>query len=83
MAPKIRVPKANWLLVLWRRAADVLMQDSGDQALIEQIFLGSSPLQHFKVGRVFATLQFGRSADVRGSLSNGWGVTVSTGLDQW
>lgn len=44
MAPKIRVPKANWLLVLWRRAADVLMQDSGDQALIGQIFLGSSPL---------------------------------------
>jgi hypothetical protein len=27
-------------MCLWRRAADVFMQDAGDQALIGQTFLG-------------------------------------------
>jgi hypothetical protein len=46
----VPVPKADWLVGLWRRTADVFMQDAGDQALIGQTFLNGSPLQHFKVG---------------------------------
>ena len=43
-------PLGPWLICLWRRAADVFVQDAGDQALIGQAFLGGSPLQHLKVG---------------------------------
>jgi len=32
------VPKADWFIGLWRRAADVLMQDAGHQALIGKTF---------------------------------------------
>jgi hypothetical protein len=35
----VPVPKADWLVGLWRRTADVFMQDAGDQALIGQTFL--------------------------------------------
>ena len=37
-------PQRDWLICLWRRAADVFVQDAGYQALIGQAFLGGSPL---------------------------------------
>ena len=48
--PPALFKKRDWLICLWRSAADVFVQDAGYQALIGQAFLGGSPLQHFKVG---------------------------------
>lgn len=44
------IKKWDWLICLWRRAADVFVKDAGYQALIGQAFLGGSSLQHLKVG---------------------------------
>ena len=40
----------DWLICVWRRAADVFMKDAGYQALIGQAFFGGAPLEHVKVG---------------------------------
>ena len=42
--------KRDWLIGLCRRAADVFMQDAGDQALIGQAFLGGALLEQLKIG---------------------------------
>ncbi len=47
---EIRVLKADWLIGLWRGAADVFMKDAGDQALIGQAFFGGALLEQLKVG---------------------------------
>lgn len=46
----VPAPKADWLICFWRRAADVFMQDTGDQALIGQDFLSGALLEHLNVG---------------------------------
>ncbi len=52
------IPRGEWLIGLWCRAADVFVQDAGDEALIGQAFFGGAPFQHFQVhcrfGRPFA-----------------------------
>jgi hypothetical protein len=45
----VPVPKAGWLIHLWRKAVDVFVKDAGYQALIGQAFLGGAPLEHLKV----------------------------------
>jgi hypothetical protein len=52
----VPVQEANWLNRLWHRAADVFLQDAGDQDLIGQVFFGGSSIQYLKVG--------GRSSDI-------------------
>ena len=41
--------KPDWLICLWRSAADVCAQDAGDQALIGRAILGGSLIQHTEI----------------------------------